>query len=317
MKKNLKKLMAVALCLGMITSSAAMVSAAEADEAGSDGYQINEELAAGEGTTLNLYGPGIFTETGADGSLDLISGVEKPGYNELIAHWNELYPNCEVVIDAIPWDSWQTNITTACMSGDVDIIIHGATMTDLTEDLGPYIEKDPGYLDKIYQTASRMTTDDMTKYKVSGVSITVSPAGVWLDTEKFKDYGVEIPTAEWTYDDMLAAAEQLTGTDPVTGEQTYGVQYYDAGANNLWFNQVWWANSLGADIFTYNTNVSDAVVNYTCEESVKAFQMVADLAQYASPDVREGVGVTKVFDGTNDWAMLMNEGIAGDWANIC
>lgn len=311
MKKRMKRWMAVSLCLGVI-GSAVMTGAAEE----ATGYQVNEELAAGEGATLNLYGPGVFTDTGADGAIDLISGVEKPGYNKLIERWNELYPNCEVVIDAIPWDSWQTNITTACMSGDVDIIIHGATMVDLTEDLAPYIEKEPGYLDQIYQTASRMTSDDMTAFKVSGISITVSPAGVWLDKQKFEDYGVELPTAEWTYDDMLALAEKLTGTDPVSGEETYGIQYYAAGENNLWFNHVWWANSLGADIFTYNTNVSDAVVNYTCEESVKAFQMVADLAQYASPEVREGVGVTKVFDGTNTWAMLMNEGISGDWANI-
>lgn len=311
MKKGMKKLMAVTLCFGML-GSGAMVAAA--DEAA--GYQVNEELAAGEGATLNLYGPGIFTDTGADGSMDLISGVEKPGYNELIARWNELYPNCEVVIDAIPWDSWQTNITTACMSGDVDIIVHGATMVDLTEDLAPYIEKEPEYLDKIYQTASRMTTDNMTDFKVSGISITVSPAGVWLDKQKFEDFGVELPTKEWTYDDMLALAEKLTGTDPVTGEESYGIQYYAAGENNLWFNHVWWANSLGADIFQYNTNVSDAVVNYNCEESIQAFQMVADLAQYASPEVREGVGVTQVFDGTNTWAMLMNEGISGSWANI-
>lgn len=311
MKKNMKKMMAVTLCLGMIGSTAMVVGAEE-----TSGYQVNEELAAGEGTTLSLYGPGVFTGVGEEGSLDLISGVEKPGYNELIERWNELYPNCEVVIDAIPWDSWQTNITTACMSGDVDIIVHGATMLDLTEDLAPYIEAEPGYLDQIYQTASRMSSDDMTKYKVSGVSITVSPMTVWLDKDKFDNYGVELPSFDWTYDDMLSLAEQMTGTDPVTGEQTYGIQFLSAGENNVCFNHVIWANSLGADIFQYGTNVSDTVVDYTCAESVQAFQMVADLAQYASPEAREGVGVTKSFDGTNNWAILINEGVTSDWANI-
>lgn len=132
--------MAVVLSVGM---GGALAMTASAEETG--GYQVNEELVSADAATLNLYGPGLFANAGADGNVDLLSGIEMPGYNDIIARWNELYPNCEVHIDAIPWDSWQTNITTACMSGDVDIILHGATMTDLTEDLAPYLEKDPEY----------------------------------------------------------------------------------------------------------------------------------------------------------------------------
>ena len=95
--------------------------------------------------------------------------------------------------------------------------------------------------------------------------MTVDPVVVWLDKQKFENFGVELPSSDWTYDDMLALAEKLTGEDPVTGEQTYGIQYYAAGENNIWANQVFWANSLGADIFQYHTNVDDAVVDYMCD----------------------------------------------------
>lgn len=311
MKRNMKKLVALTMCTTMLGSAAVTVSAEEAS-----GYQVNEELAAAENTTLNVFGAGVFTTTGADGSIDLISGVEMPGYNVLLERWNELYPNCEVVIDAIPWDNWQANITTACLGGDVDVIAHGATMIDLTEDLAPYIEAEEGYMDQIYATAPRITTEDMSKYKISGICIRVTPMVVWLDKEKFENFGVELPDSSWTYDDMLALAEQLTGTDPVTGEQSYGIQYYDAGGQNSWANHMLWANSLGADIFQYKTNVTDTVVDYTCEESVQAFQMVHDLAQYASPEVREGVGVTKVFDGTNTWAMVISESMISEYQKM-
>lgn len=302
--------MAVVLSVGMGGALAMTASAAEMD-----GYQVNEELVSADAATLNLYGPGLFANAGADGNVDLLSGIEMPGYNDIIARWNELYPNCEVHIDAIPWDSWQTNITTACMSGDVDIILHGATMTDLTEDLAPYLEKDPEYKEKIYQTASRLTSENMSEYKVSGVSMTVDPVVVWLDKQKFENFGVELPSSDWTYDDMLALAEKLTGEDPVTGEQTYGIQYYAAGENNIWANQVFWANSLGADIFQYHTNVDDAVVDYMCDGSVKAFQMAADIAQCANSEVREGVAVNTTIDGNNDWAMFVKE-CASCWNQI-
>ena len=335
--KTAKKLLALVLCLCMICSIVACGNApaaeepkateapaqtqvapqeAPAAEENTDGYQVNQELLASEGTTLTLYGPGVFTETGADGSIDLISGVEKIGYNVLIERWNELYPNCELVIEATSWDNWMNGTTAACLTGEVDILAHGATMIDLNADLTPFFEKDPEFASKIYQVASRLTTDDMAHFKVAGVDMTIFPAGVWLDKDKFDHYGVEIPSTDWTYSDMLAIAEKLTGTDPVTGEQTYGIQHDSALGVNLWFNHVVWANSLGANIFTYKTNLSDAVVDYTCAESVQAFQMVADLAKFASPEAREGVGISIAFDGTNDWAMLMNEGITSDWVNI-
>ena len=300
---------AVVLSVGMGGALAMTAFAEKTSE-----YQVNEELASAGAATLNLYGPVLFTG-GPEAHEDLISGAEMPGYNDIIARWNELYPDCELNIDAIPWDSWQTNITTACMSGDVDVILHGATMTDLTEDLAPYLEKEPKYRDKIYQTASRLTSENMKEYKISGISAYMDPVVVWLDKQKFEDFGVDLPSSDWTYDDMLTLAEKLTGEDPVTGEQTYGIQYFCAGENNIWANQVFWANSLGADIFQYHTNVDDAVVDYMCDGSVKAFQMVADLAQYASPEVREGVGVTKALDGTNDWSMLMAECV-GNWNQI-
>ena len=122
--KTAKKLLALVLRLCMICSIVACGNApaaeepkateapaqtqaapqeAPAAEENTDGYQVNQELLASEGTTLTLYGPGVFTETGADGSIDLISGVEKIGYNVLIERWNELYPNCELVIEATSW----------------------------------------------------------------------------------------------------------------------------------------------------------------------------------------------------------------------
>ena len=84
--------------------------------------------------------------------------------------------------------------------------VEGAVTTALG-----YLEKDPEYKEKIYQTASRLTSENMSEYKVSGVSMTVDPVVVWLDKQKFENFGVELPSSDWTYDDMLALAEKLTG----------------------------------------------------------------------------------------------------------
>ncbi len=271
------------------------------------GYQKNESLDTSKEVTLNVFGPGIFA-VGEEGVTDLVSGIFKPGYKDIIARWNEFYPNVTLQIENASWDSWQSAITTACLSGEVDIIMHGGTMTDLTEDLAPYLEKDPEYYDRLYGTASRRTTEHPDSFKVSGISVSLAPCIVWLDTQIFEDYGVELPDESWTYDDVLALGEKLTGTDPVTGKETYGLQMYSAGGSNLWFNYVQAANALGAKVFQYGATLQDCEVNFMVPESIAAFQLIADMSKFASPGSKEGVAVTTTLNGENDWAMLFTDG---------
>ena len=269
-------------------------------------YTVNPDLADTT-TTLTLYGPSSWTTY--EDTEDFLTGITTPGYHVIVERWAELYPNVTLDIQAVGWDSWQTAITTACLSGDVDIILHGASMVDLTLDLTPYLEKDAQYAASINQTAARLETNNLGQYKQSGISFNVSPMLMVLDKEIFEHYGVELPTENWTVYDMVEIAAKLTGTDPVTGEQTYGIQLQDMGANNLWFNFVKFADALGATVYNYGTNPLDSEVNYLSDESIAAFQMLADISQYCSPEAIEGVAVNQTLDGTNNWAMILREGI--------
>lgn len=301
----MKKLFSFLVTLTLLASLLAFPALAEG------GYKPNTELDQSAPITLNVFGPGAFSN--AEGSTDLVSGLFRPGYNDIIARWHEFYPNVTLDITPASWDSWQSAITAAALSGDVDVIMHGATMTDLTEDLAPYLEKDPEYYNAIYATASRRTTENPSAFKVSGISLTLSPAAVWLDTEIFKNYGMDLPTSDWTYDDVLAIAEKLTGIDPVTGEETYGLQMFAAGSSNLWFNYTQTANSVGAKIYTYGETLQDCTVNYLSPEAIKGFEIIAELAKYASPESKEGVAVNSTLNGTNNWAMLFIEGLVGNY----
>lgn len=295
MKKTLSVLVCLVLALLMLAGSAL------AD------YQVNTTLDQSKEITLNVFGPGVFS-VGPEAVTDLVSGLTKPGFNVIINRWNELYPNVKLVIEYCGWDSWQANITTACLEGNVDVIMHGATMVDLTKDLAPYVQGDPEYAAQIYALASRRTTANIQEFKVSGISLSLSPAVAIIDKQIFADYGIDLPTKDWTYDTLLELAAKLTGTDPVTGEQTYGYQMWASGANNLWMNYVQAANSVGAKIFKYGTSVKDTVVDYKSPEAIKAWEILRDLSQFCSPESLEGVGVTEVLNGTNNWAILCKEG---------
>lgn len=146
-------------------------------------------LDPNEKVTLHLYGTANFIDVGPDGMIDLVSGVEMPGYNELIAKWNEKYPNVEIVVETCPWDNWITSIQTAVLSGGVDIILHGASLTELCEPLDPYLERDSDYASMLFATENKRF-GDLSKTMVSGIQYVIEPSVAYIDTDIL---GIEIP----------------------------------------------------------------------------------------------------------------------------
>ncbi len=268
------------------------------------GYQVNESLNLDEEVTLSIYGPALFA-SGAEGHDDVSTGLFRPGYNELAARWNELYPNCALEIEDIPWDSYTSAIQTAALGGGVDIMVHGH-IDGLAEDLKPYLEAEPEFTEQLFThtTVKPATTNNDDETPILGLAMVLGPEVVWVDTEIFEHYGVALPEDDWTYYDLIELAKQLTGTDPVTGEQTYGVQYYSPSGANLQFNYTQAALACGAKVFELGETIADAKVNFATQESVEAFEIIKAMADCASPDTIEGVDISTDTDGNNNWAMM-------------
>lgn len=163
----------------------------------------NTELSG----TLRILGPGLFTQMGPDGKVDLVSGQTLPGYNALIEEFNEDYPNVKVEVNAIPWDNWIAVMQTAAAGGTADVLLHGAMLAELSVDLTEYLEKDP----EVYEALAikpELYRPDADNYNVvapTGLSYKVAPYFVLVDTKLFEDFGVELPTDDWTCDVFVPA----------------------------------------------------------------------------------------------------------------
>ncbi len=265
-------------------------------------------LNAEETLTLTLYGPGLFAAVGENGSIDLTSGITTPGYKEVVDRWNSFYPNVKLDIQAIPWSDWQANVTTAVMSGDIDVIMHGATLATLCEDLQPYITSSSGYQDEIYMVASRLTPDIPSISKVAGIPYTVTPMLAYLDTKIFTDFDVELPEKNWTWSDLEELAEKLTGINPITGEENFGYKFPSRiASNNFYFNHMMIAQAYGGNIIQYGNTLQETVANYNNEASLKAFETISRLAEFCSPDGREGVTDDTVLTVDNNIAIRIEQ----------
>ena len=265
---------------------------------GSSAFALSED----EKVTLHLYGTANFVDVGPNGVTDLVSGVEMPGYNELIGYWNELHPNVEIVVETCPWDSWLTSIQTAVLSGGVDIILHGATLTELCEPLDDYLAADPDYASKIFATENKRF-GELDKTMVAGIQYVIEQSIAYVDTDILSHYGVEVPDASWTWDDLIAIAEKCTGTDPVTGKQTYGVQLCYTHTQNIFQNYYQLAMAYGAAPITYGKTAEESTIDVTGEKMLDIFTKIQKLAECCSPNVREGVNVNMDLNADNDTAI--------------
>lgn len=147
------------------------------------------------------------------------------------------HPNVELQLTGIPWDSWQAKLTTVAAANQVDVVVHGASIVDIVEDLTPYAEKDGDFLDGLLLKYSYRRADksNYTELVPTGIPITAAATSIMYDKKIFDDYGLDYPDETWTWEDVLDAAKKMTGTDPVTGEQTYG--YYIDGASSDWIGR--------------------------------------------------------------------------------
>lgn len=323
MKKHLTLLMGAVMAAGLLSGcgssgdeTKAVESTVAAAEQSAQASQTTQAESGGEaGTseeeiTLHVYGPGLFAEQGEKGSLDMITGEETPGYDVVVNKWNELHPNVHVEIEAVPWENWQSSIQTAVLGGGIDLILHGASICDLVEPLDSYLEADPEFRNQIYAVEQRRTdaVNDLSVSTTTGIQYVVDPMIVYLDKDIFEHYGVELPGEDWTWGDMLAMAEKMTGTDPVTGKQTYGVQLVDTNSTaNSFFNYQMMASGFDAKVITYGKTPLDSKVDFTGDGTVKALKMLQDLGQYCSSNVREGVNVDKTLTAENDTAIRWDQ----------
>lgn len=322
---KMKKLMALLACTAMVAGSiagcgsssdisapapaepAVSEPAGESAEAGSEAAQGDSQVVSEESGTLRMYGPGLFAAVGENGTTDMITGVARPGYSELIKRWNELYPNVTLEIEPIPWDNWKAAIQTAALSGDYDILIHGNGNADYSLDLTEYLEKDPEVKNALTFYPYRRNPDNMTEVRPYGLSYTLNPVVCVIDKEILKNYGVELPDSSWSLEDMTKIAESCTGTDPVTGKETYGISMVKA--SDAYKNYILIGRGMDNEIFEFSPKLNETKVNFDTPKTQEVFDYLAELGKYSSPDYLEGLDLANAYTEDHNLAMIWAEDV--------
>lgn len=134
------------------------------------------------------------------------------------------------------------------------------------EDLTARVDKDID--ESLYSKALFALKDDKGLW---GIPHAINPIAVAYNKEIFDEKGMPYPTEEWTFDDMLNMAKELTFDRDGDGEtDVYGIAYSTAVTTG------WWPFMLANDANPYkdnfrNSNLSDPKIQDTYEKYQKPF----------------------------------------------
>lgn len=212
--------------------------------------------------------------------------------DKAMAPFIEKYPNIDIKWSIIPFEGMWEKMATDVVAGGNDIYWNSAVdfmPGGPLENLDPWMKRDgwdpnefvPDFSDSGYAHV-KDTNDTEAHYYSMPFTFGVVPM-IMYDKEIFKHYGVE-PLSEFPKpEEVLEKAKKMTGTDPVTGQQTYG--YYlpmaDCCAQFSWVTML---HAFGGDVWDSNENPTKPTV--LSDAGRKTFQWYLDVekAGASGPD---------------------------------
>lgn len=210
--------------------------------------------------------------TGADGPYEApasdvtatitISNWGDPGdqavYAAAVARFSEKYPNVTVNNEFTPittWTEYVNKIVASVAAGNAPDVINIATEgfalgvhNELFASLDGYVENDPeaaALLGAMNPTLVDGFTSDGTTYLVPN---TWNSMLIYYNTRMFAEAGIERPADDWTREDFLAIAQQLTTGEGESKVYGFALPFFNFGLMPWLFSSS--TSTMSADLST-------------------------------------------------------------------
>jgi multiple sugar transport system substrate-binding protein len=191
-----------------------------------------------------------------------------------IKRFNESHPNIQVKMTLLPWDETFKKIELSLASNspvDVfywDVPAYAWYKKGLFKNLQPYFDKDikmDDYESKLFEP-----------FKFNGSDMFIAPENfqtlaLYYNKDLFDKAGVSYPNENWTWDDVLDAAQKLTLKDGDQAKQ-FG---FDTGALGAWWGWMALSQEQGGQLAD---NIHEPTkLTFNTPETVNSLQFLQDL----------------------------------------
>lgn len=141
--------------------------------------------------------------------------VQEPGMSAIAEAFEDQNPGIQVNVEVTPWDQYWTRLEASAQgssmpdvfwmhSNEIANYAEGNVLMDLndvTENSDMFsLEQFPEELTELYSTEDQLL----------GIPKDYDTVGLWYNKALFDEAGIDYPTEDWTWDDLLTAAEELT-----------------------------------------------------------------------------------------------------------
>lgn len=274
----------------------------------SSGNSEENQIAKVEKTPLRVQLIGSFKE---EDTTDPISGKKIVGVHYLKEEFEKLHPEVDVEFVLMGWDSYTQKTIAMLQNNDADVYqvpgIASIAAMGLLEPLAPYIQKDNFDLDKYIENQVKgweaIGSND-NKLSIFGLPFIGDTRFISYDKKLFDDWGVEYLSDYPTLDEIQQKAAKMTGINPKTGEQNYGLRFFGGsyladtamniseGLGNTWGEGFSWA---------------DMSVNFNTEEMVNAVSWMKENLKYCPPGIVSRQGDEKLYTPDNNIAINLRD----------
>jgi multiple sugar transport system substrate-binding protein len=232
------------------------------NQASDSGQGETSASGAGEKITLNLW----YWE----------GDMEKPWRENLIKDFEEENPNIKINFQILPWAQYWQKLQTASAAGEFpDVFIMSVAYVDeyakrgLLLDLHPYMDRGDlrkeDYFDNAFQSVR--WPDKKTGDEYAFPWNLVNNA-LYYNKTLFDEAGVKYPDDNWTWDDVMSAAQKITKITNSPATTRYG---FVSSSDYTMYDSV--VHSFGGTVV--KDDLSESLLNQP--EAVKATQYLVDM----------------------------------------
>ena len=174
-------------------------------------------------------------------TINIWDSNQQAGLQQIVDEWSA-ESGVSAKIEVVDWDNYWTLLEAGASGGTMPDVfwMHSNTAqmymeNDILLDLDPYIEKDETMdLSKYYQgIVDLYTRSDGKHFAIPKDHDTIA---LLYNKAIFDQYGVDYPTADWTWEDMYEAAKKIT--EGSNGE-VYGLAMNTSNNQDGWYNLVY------------------------------------------------------------------------------
>lgn len=249
-------------------------------------------------------------------NTDAVTGATVPGINHLQDAFNAANPDISLEIISIPWGEGATAYsakTEAMMLGNEACLYEMPAAPaygrrGMLENLDDLIAKDADFKNVWgTQLDTARSWGPANPKSLFYIPNNTGERVVQWDAKLFEDWGVEPLSKQPTLQEIEEKAPKLTGTDPVTGEQTYG--YWYQGKYAVWqFMAI--AHALGASWGSMDEK-GIMTINWDTPEFLAALEWFVKMSKFAPAGALAGDGMPQGFLSDENTVAIIPEGEAG------